>query len=86
VDREAARVAGEHGAKVERFEIRIGHAADVIVHFVDEIHADLVVMGYKGHSRIARSVIGTTAQRVNAYSKASVLIVKPTGKTAEMWH
>lgn len=86
VDREAARIAGEHGAKVERFEIRIGHAADVIVHFVDEIHADLVVMGYKGHSRIARFVIGTTAQRVNAYSKASVLIVKPTGKTAEMWH
>ena len=85
VDRQAAQIAGEHGAKVERFEIRIGHAADVIVHFVDEIHADLVVMGYKGHSRIARFVIGTTAQKVNAYSKASVLIVKPTQETEHLW-
>jgi nucleotide-binding universal stress UspA family protein len=40
--------------------------------------AILVVLGYKGHSRIASFVIGTTAQKVNAYSRASVLIVKET--------
>ena len=71
----AARIAGRNGAKLTH-EIRIGHAADVSVRFVDKIGADLVVLGYKGHSRIAGFVIGTTAQRVNAYAKASVLIVK----------
>lgn len=72
---EARRIAGEHGAKLEH-EIRLGHAADAIVRFVHEVGADLVVMGYKGHNRIAQFVIGTTAQKVNAYSPASVLIVK----------
>ena len=84
VGHEAARIAGEHGAKVEH-EIRIGHAADAIVRFVTESGADLVVLGYKGHSRIAQFVIGTTAQKVNAYSKASVLIVKPSRATQRVW-
>jgi nucleotide-binding universal stress UspA family protein len=75
VGQEAARIAGEHGVRL-RHEIRMGHAADVIVRFVEEVGADLVVLGYKGHSRIAQFVIGTTAQKVNAYSGASVLIVK----------
>jgi nucleotide-binding universal stress UspA family protein len=73
---EARRIDDEHGVRLDH-EIRIGHAADVIVRFVEEVGADLVVLGYKGHSRIAQFVIGTTAQKVNAYSSASVLIVKP---------
>ena len=84
VGHEAARIAGEHGAKLQH-EIRIGHAADAIVRFVTESRADLVVLGYRGHSRIAQFVIGTTAQKVNAYSKASVLIVKPSRETELMW-
>jgi len=47
--------------------------------------ADLVVLGYKGHSRIAQFVIGTTAQKVDAYSAASVLIVKPRGGIGKLW-
>jgi nucleotide-binding universal stress UspA family protein len=75
VGHESARIAGDHGCTLTH-ETRLGHAADAIVRFVDEVGADLVVMGYKGHSRITSFVIGTTAQKVNAYSKASVLIVK----------
>jgi len=75
VGEEAARIARAHGAEVEH-KVQLGHAADVIVRFVDMVGADLVVLGYKGHSRIAAFVIGTTAQKVNAYSSASVLIVK----------
>ncbi|MHB8509848.1 MAG: universal stress protein [Candidatus Dormibacteria bacterium] len=84
VGREAERLAGEHGVTITH-EVRLGHSADVIVKFVEEVNADLVVLGYKGHSRIAQSVIGTTAQKVNAYSKASVLIVKPTDDTESLW-
>jgi nucleotide-binding universal stress UspA family protein len=77
VAKEATRIAGEHGVALAH-ETRVGHAADAIVRFVEEVGADLVVMGYKGHSRVAQFVIGTTAQKVNAYSRASVLIVKDT--------
>jgi len=84
VGRRAARVAGQHGSTLE-LEIRIGHAADVLVRFVDEVSADLVVLGYKGHSRVAQFVIGTTAQKVNAYSPASVLIVKPHRGDEDAW-
>lgn len=72
---QAEVVARQHQAALSH-EVRVGHAADVIVRFVDEVGADLVVLGYKGHSRIKGFVIGTTAQKVNAYSRASVLIVK----------
>ncbi len=75
VGAEAKRIAGKHGAKLEH-EIRLGHAADVIVRFADEVDTDLLVMGYKGHSRLAQFMIGTTAQKVNTCSPASVLIVK----------
>jgi nucleotide-binding universal stress UspA family protein len=72
---EAARIAEAHDVRLTH-EVRVGHAADTIVRFVDEAGADLAVLGYRGHSRIARLVIGTTAQKVNACSKASVLSVK----------
>ncbi len=84
VGEQAARVAGRHGSAIEHV-VRIGHAADVLVRFVEEVDADLVVLGYKGHSRVAQFVIGTTAQKVNAYSRASVLIVKPQESVGRSW-
>src|SRR5579859_4341292 len=84
VGRQAARLAGEHGSRLRR-EVRVGHAAEVIVRFAEEAGADLEVMGYKGHSRVAQFVIGSTAQKVNAHSSASVLIVKPTARTEHLW-
>ena len=73
---ESKRLAAELGVEL-RHEVRVGHAADQIVRFVEAVGADLVVLGYKGHSRIAEFVIGNTAHKVNAYSRASVLVVKP---------
>jgi len=84
VRRATVRIAGEHGWSL-RHDVRIGGAADQIIHFAEEVKADLIVLGYKGHSRIAEVVIGTTAQKVNAHSKASVLIVKPTTPSEAIW-
>jgi nucleotide-binding universal stress UspA family protein len=75
VGEQAAAIAQEHGV-VMRHEVRLGHAADVIVKFADEVGADLMVLGHKGHSRIATFVIGSTVQKVSAHSSASVLMVK----------
>jgi nucleotide-binding universal stress UspA family protein len=72
---EAKAIAQDHGVALTH-EVRLGHAAGAIVRFVDEVGADLVVLGHKGHSRIAAFVIGSTAQKVSAHSPASVLMVR----------
>ena len=54
VGERAIRIAEDHAASL-RHEIRIGHAAEAIVRFADELGADLIVLGFKGHSGIARS-------------------------------
>ncbi len=75
VGQEAVRIARAHGVELEH-KVQMGHAADAVVRFVDLVGADLVVLGFKGHSRIAQFLLGATAQKVNAYAAASVLIVK----------
>ena len=78
---QAAAIVEKHGAAV-RHEVRMGHAAATIVKFADEVGADLLVLGHKGHSRIASFVIGSTAQKVSAHSSASVLMVKADPKSS----
>jgi len=75
VGTQATAIAEEHGVTLTH-EVRIGHAAATIVRFIDEVGADLVVLGHKGHSRITAFVVGSTAQRVSAHSTASVLMVR----------
>jgi nucleotide-binding universal stress UspA family protein len=72
---EALAIATAHGVDMTH-EVRLGHAAGAIVRFLDEVAADLVVLGHKGHSRIATFLIGSTAQKVAAHSPASVLMVR----------
>jgi nucleotide-binding universal stress UspA family protein len=75
VGAEATEMAAQRGVTMTH-EVRLGHVAATIVRFIDEVGADLVVLGHKGHSRIAAFVIGSTAQRVSAHSTASVLMVR----------
>ncbi|HUY99456.1 MAG TPA: universal stress protein [Thermomicrobiaceae bacterium] len=84
VGKEARALAGRHGIVLEHVT-RIGDAARVIVKFAAEVDADLVVLGYKRHSRIAQFVSGATAQKVGARTNASVLVVKPEWKIAKYW-
>jgi len=35
-------------------QIAVGHAAEQIVHYADQQKADLIVMGHRGKSRVAR--------------------------------
>jgi nucleotide-binding universal stress UspA family protein len=81
VGEQAAVIAQERGVAM-RHEVRMGHAAATIVKFADEVGADLMVLGHKGHSRIATFVIGSTVQKVSAHSNASVLMVKGDSKSS----
>lgn len=58
-------------------EVRHGVPADEILHAEDAHHPDLVVLGSRGMSKVARFWMGSVAERVAQYSRAPVLLVWP---------
>jgi nucleotide-binding universal stress UspA family protein len=73
----AAHAAGEAEAAGVSFEIEVrpGHAAELIVRFANEKHADLIVLGHKGHF-LRDHLLGSTADRVAEHADCPVMIVK----------
>ena len=62
-----------------RSELRDGHAADQIINFAEEEHADLAVLGARGLNALERFFLGSTSEKVAKYARCSVLIGhKPT--------
>jgi nucleotide-binding universal stress UspA family protein len=53
-----------------------GDPADKIVKYADEIDADMIIVGGRGHGRLASALLGSVSERVARHSKRSVLIVK----------
>jgi nucleotide-binding universal stress UspA family protein len=53
-----------------------GHVADTIVRYVESEHAQLLIIGQHGHSRIRRFFLGSTADRVSEHCLCTVMIVK----------
>jgi nucleotide-binding universal stress UspA family protein len=59
--------------------LRSGPLADTIVTAVDELGADLVVMGTHGRHGVLDLFAGSTTERVVRRTAAPVLVVKPVG-------
>ncbi len=53
-----------------------GHAVTTIVEFVERERADLLVIGYMGHSALYNRVIGSTTDRLVELAPCAVLVVK----------
>ena len=62
------------GVDVE-IEVRPGHASELIVHYAAEQHADLIVLGHRGHFLRDR-MLGSTADRVAEHASCPVMIVR----------
>jgi nucleotide-binding universal stress UspA family protein len=56
-------------------ELRAGHAAESIVRVAAELHADLVVLGHRGHF-LRDHLLGSTADRVAEHAGCPVMIVR----------
>lgn len=56
--------------------IRVGHAVDEILRFVDDNHVDLVVMGTHGRTGLAHLLVGSVSERVVRTSKVPVLTIR----------
>lgn len=63
----------------ERINIR-----EAILDHVNEIHADLVVLGTRGKSGLRELLIGTTAEKIITNAPCSILAVKPDEMSAEI--
>ncbi|MFN3813651.1 MAG: universal stress protein [Aquificaceae bacterium] len=59
-----------------RTMIRYGKPGDTIVEAANEIGADLIVLGTRKHSPLARRILGATADKVVGGAQCSVLVVR----------
>lgn len=55
---------------------RIGHPADEIVRVARESAADLIVIGARGHSMLAKILLGSTSDAVATHASCSVFVVR----------
>ncbi len=62
--------------------VREGSPADEIVHEAESCHADLVVIGSRGHGEVRSVLLGSVSERVMHAAHCPVLIWRPLRKTA----
>ena len=64
------------GVKTVRKINEIGSPAQVILDGADTVSADLVVVGARGQSRVAETVLGSVSHRVLSHATRTTLLVK----------
>jgi nucleotide-binding universal stress UspA family protein len=58
------------------YHIAIGDPAEIIAHYAHEKQCDQIIMGTRGHGRIAGMLLGSVANKVLHLSDVPVLLVK----------
>jgi nucleotide-binding universal stress UspA family protein len=71
----AKAIARKKGVKLDA-EVVAGHAVAAIVAYVKAKKADLLVVGFMGHSALFERIIGGTADRLVRLAPCPVLVVK----------
>ena len=66
----------EESCIVFEHKMLTGSPAEEIIRYAEQQGVDLIVLGHLGKSAASGFAIGSVAQKVAAYSKASVFIVK----------
>jgi nucleotide-binding universal stress UspA family protein len=57
-------------------EVVVGHPADQIIKYAVEEKSDMIIVGQRGKSKIAKWLLGSVSKRVASYSPCTVTIVK----------
>lgn len=68
--------AAECGATQIRQEVRFGDPAEEILKFREEVNADTIVVGSRGHSRLSALLLGSVSQKLASLAPCSVVIVR----------
>jgi nucleotide-binding universal stress UspA family protein/predicted transcriptional regulator len=61
-----------------RCTIVSGHEGQAILHYIEEQHCDLLVLGYQGHSGVWGAFLGSTADKLASHAPCSTLVTRPT--------
>ena len=73
-----AYLVAEHAVEA-RIEVRVAaDAAQAIVDYGKEIHADLLVLGTHGRTGVSRFFVGSVAEHVVRRAESPVLVVRPS--------
>ena len=77
-----ARVNDEARAEAQRSGVTLhahvqpGHEVETVINFAKERQADLLVIGFMGHSKIFGRIWGSTSQNLARLAPCTVLVVK----------
>ena len=63
------------GAAIETHLVP-GHVAEGVIGLIKQLRADLLVVGFMGHSQLYERIIGGTTDRLVRLAPCSVLVVK----------
>jgi nucleotide-binding universal stress UspA family protein len=72
---QARAIAKKKGVKLDA-EVVAGHAVAAVVAYLKTKKADLLVVGFMGHSALFERIIGGTADRLVRLAPCPVLVVK----------
>ncbi len=72
---QARAIAKKKGVKLDA-EVVAGHAVAAVVAYVKAKKADLLIVGFMGHSALYERIIGGTADRLVRLAPCPVLVVK----------
>jgi nucleotide-binding universal stress UspA family protein len=53
-----------------------GHVVDAVIGLIRQLNADLLVVGFMGHSQLYERIIGGTTDRLVRLAPCAVLVVK----------
>jgi nucleotide-binding universal stress UspA family protein len=67
--------AAAQGVKRITTEVSVGDPAEQILAYASSNSADLIVLGSRGHGRLAGLLLGSVAQKVVALAHSAVLVV-----------
>jgi nucleotide-binding universal stress UspA family protein len=73
---EEVRKIEDTGVKVEMVHVAVGHPESEILRIAEEIGADLVVVGSRGHGPLRRALMGSVSESVVRHAHCSVLVVR----------
>jgi nucleotide-binding universal stress UspA family protein len=65
----------EKGVKVH-YEVAVGHPAEQIIYDADRHGVDLIVVGDRGRSRLARLLLGSVSRHVVEFAGRAVMVVR----------
>jgi nucleotide-binding universal stress UspA family protein len=66
--------ARQHNVNVQT-AIAVGHPAEQIIHRAESDGADLIILGRRGRSIVARMMLGSVSERVLRYAHCPVMVI-----------